>query len=70
MKQPRTDILDQLEHARKMSLTTRARLRALEIQMAQRGSSTPPEILMEIETLTEHVKRHEVEVAQLETIAV
>jgi hypothetical protein len=70
VKQLRADILDQLDHARKMALTMRTRLRVLEIQMAQRGSSTPPEILIEIETLTEQIKRHENEITRLEMSAV
>ena len=70
MKLSRTAILDELEHQQSMIVALRKRLRILELQMAQHGSATPPQILTEIVSLTEQVQQHEAEVTKLETRAI
>lgn len=69
MKPDRDDLIDELEHQRKMAKLLRQRIRALEIQQAQQGNTTPPQIVTEIATMAEQIARHEKEIVRLETLA-
>lgn len=57
---------DEITHRRKAISTLRQRQRALELQQAQKGWNTPPEVVNEIEELSKNIKSLEAEIAQLE----
>lgn len=69
MKWTKADISEELEHQRMMAAAVRRRLRILELQMAQQGMATPPQVMTEIASMTEQITRHENEIARLETLA-
>lgn len=69
MKPDRDEIIEELEHQRKMLKLLRQRIRALEIQQAQQGNTTPPQIITEIANMTEQIDRREKEIVRLETLA-
>ncbi|MBD1875070.1 hypothetical protein H6F75_16415 [Nodosilinea sp. FACHB-131] len=65
----RQEIEEELEHKRQILRALIRRRRPLELQVAQRGLSTPPEIFTEISTLSEQIHIQEDEMARLETLA-
>jgi hypothetical protein len=69
MKISKTETKEEIEHQSKIATTLRKRLRVLELQMAQQGISTPPQILTEIAVMTEQINQRESEIARLESIA-
>jgi hypothetical protein len=69
MKLTRQEIEDELAHKNNLIRALRARLRPLELQAAQKGMNTPPEILTEISTLYEQVRVQEEEISRLESLA-
>jgi hypothetical protein len=69
MKWTKKEIEDELDHKSKLIRALRARIRPLELQSAQKGLSSPPEITTEIATLTEQIRIQEDEIAKLESLA-
>lgn len=65
----RQEIAEEMEHKRQILHALIRRRRPLELQVAQRGLSTPPEIFTEISTLSEQIRIQEDEMARLETLA-
>jgi hypothetical protein len=65
----RDEIGRKIEHQRKILRAVRSRLEQRELQEAQQGFGTPPEIVTEINDLTERIQRHEAEIARLQTEA-
>jgi hypothetical protein len=69
MQLTKQEITEELAHQQHMLRVRRERRRVLEIQAAQRGIDTRPEILTEITILNEEIARHECEATQLATQA-
>ncbi|MEM8533283.1 MAG: hypothetical protein AAGF95_20760, partial [Chloroflexota bacterium] len=69
MRQTKQEIEKQLQHKRELITILSARQRPLELQAAQKGINTPPEILTEISTLTDQIRAQEEEIARLESLA-
>ena len=70
MRWAKAEIAEQLTGLRQVVRAMRKRREILDIQMATQGLQTPPQILIEIETLTEHISAREKEIEQLEMHAV
>ncbi|GAB4216972.1 MAG: hypothetical protein OHK0022_58770 [Roseiflexaceae bacterium] len=66
----KTEIQDALEHQHKMVRVLRERLQQRELQEAQYGIDTPPQVLTEIQELTERIAAHDAEIARLQTLVV
>lgn len=66
----KTEIQDALEHQHKMIRILRGRLQQRELQEAQYGIDTPPQVLTELQELQERIRNHEAEQARLQTLAV
>ncbi|HEU4323934.1 MAG TPA: hypothetical protein VFS21_12365 [Roseiflexaceae bacterium] len=66
----KSEIQDALEHQHKMARVLRERLQQRELQEAQYGIDTPPQVLTEIQELTERIAGHDAEIARLQTLAV
>jgi hypothetical protein len=69
MKRTKKEIEDDLDHKNQIIHALRSRLRPSELQAAQRGISTPPEVMTEIATLTDQIQIQEDEIAKLESHA-
>ena len=69
MRLAKHEIEGELKHKNNLISAYRSRLRPLEIQAAQKGSSAPPEILTEISRLTEQIRIQEDEIVKLESLA-
>jgi hypothetical protein len=69
MSLDRQEILEELAHKKELIQALVRRRRPLELQAAHRGLSTPPEVLTEISSLTDQLRRYEDEVTHLETLA-
>lgn len=61
----REEILEELAHQQALHNALRKRLRALELQKAQHGNSTPPQIVTEIASLTEEIRECQGEIREL-----
>ncbi len=66
----KSEIQDALEHQHKMVRVLRERLQQRELQEAQYGIDTPPQVLTEIQELSERIAGHDAEIARLQTLAV
>jgi hypothetical protein len=66
----KSEIQDALEHEHKMIHILRQRLQQRELQEAQYGIDTPPQVLTEIQELRDRICGHEAEQARLQTLAV
>jgi len=60
------EIEEQIAHKKELVRVLIARQRRLELQAAEKGSSTPPEVSTEISSLTKQIQTHEAEIALLE----
>jgi hypothetical protein len=69
MKPENTDLTKELAHQHRMLEILQERRRVLELQAAQRGIDARPEVLTEIVSLNDEIKRHEQELARLATQA-
>jgi hypothetical protein len=69
MKLMKQEIEEELVHKNNIIRALRARLRPLEIQAAQKGINTPPEVMTEIGTLTDQIRVQEDEITKLESLA-
>jgi hypothetical protein len=69
MKLTKEEIAEELIHQTQVVKALHARRRVLEIQAAQHGAQTSPQILTELTTLTEEIRRHQDEISQLEMLA-
>jgi hypothetical protein len=69
MKRTKKEIEDELNHKSQIIRALRARIRPLELQSAQKGLNSPPEITTEIATLTDLIRIQEDEIAKLESLA-
>lgn len=69
MSTEKQEIVEALEHQRKMIRVLHQRLRQRELQEAQYGLNVPPEISAEIIELSDRIRTREVELARLETAA-
>lgn len=64
------EIEEELAHKKQILNARIKRRRPLELQEAQRGLNTPPDVLTEISSLTEQILKLEEEIARLEILAV
>lgn len=70
MDRTKDEVVSELEHHKEMIRVLRERRHILEKQAAQMGMRSPPETLMEIESLAQQIREREQEIANLKTIAV
>lgn len=66
----KSEIQDAQEHQRNMIRILRERLQQRELQEAQYGIDTPPQVLTELQELQQRLRSHEAELARLQTLAV
>jgi hypothetical protein len=64
------EINDAIEHEKQMLRAFRKRLQQRQLQEAQQGLNTPPEVITEISSLSESIDSHEMELKRLQRIAV
>ncbi len=69
MNLSKQEIEEELVHKRHIVSALVRRRRPLELQAAQKGLSTPPEVLTEISALNDQIHTQGEEIAQLETLA-
>ena len=67
MRIDKAEVTGELDHQRAMVSALRKRLRVLDLQVAQQGITTQPQIVMEIASLNEQIERHRSEVEHLES---
>ncbi len=70
MKITKQELSEQLEHQCELLRILRRRLQQRQLQEAQQGFSTPPEIVTEIYDLSERIQQHEDEIERLQTLIV
>lgn len=69
MAPTKQEIDEALAHQQKMVRVLRQRLQQRELQEAQFGINAPPEVMTEIQALSDRVHAHEAEIARLQTLA-
>jgi uncharacterized protein YhaN len=62
------ELEEELAHQRQLSHELRRRLHVLELQRAQQGQQVLPQVVLEIESLTEEIQTYEPAIARLERL--
>lgn len=60
------EVDEAIAHQKEMIRVLRKRLQQLELQKAQKGINTPPEIITEISSLSDNIHSHEIELQRLQ----
>ena len=69
MKITKQEVEEELNHRKQILSALVRRRRPLELQEAQKGLNTPPEVSTEISSLAEQIRKQEEEIARLQTLA-